>query len=331
MFYLNEGFTINHKHDEMEDKHTFDAPTIVCHFSHRDACRNKTWETIECNHNAKNDHGVDDTHMFQVKLGHDVREAIARFALLHKDLWAPEGQGKTYIVTDLGLAPLPLALPRREEPSMRGGGVGETFRPIPVPSESYIGLTEDFDGFYDQLVHNTLTACGQNAQMACTETWVSVAGILQMRNRYLERQLEELKELHVSVVEDLKWNMEMLARLEDKLDTAEEEKAHALVELGLLKRSMQKEEETTHGRGKREEVPRLANPTPSRKDPANYRPLKLLPWLGIRLSQLSQYQSPRQVSIGSRPSITTQSAQSSSFPEVLLNSSNSQQEPRFPK
>lgn len=259
MVYLNERFAI----DCYADNHVFETPIIVCHFPRGGACDNDTWKTIELNHLKKHGHDSEVTCLFEVEHDHDVRQAIARLGLLDEDSWAPEGQGEMYIVTDQSLMPLPQTSIEEQEPTMRGGGRDEIPAPIQAPSESYAGLAEEFDGIYDQLVRNTLEACVKERPSACIMVWISVVGILRMRNTYLERQLEDLKEMHDSVVEDLKWNINVLARLEEDLHTAEEEKADALMELGFLKKSMERKDERDQYEGKETEAERPANPTPN--------------------------------------------------------------------
>ncbi|KAH5061771.1 hypothetical protein HBI73_205270 [Parastagonospora nodorum] len=260
MVYLNGGFAL----DCCPDKHVSETPIIVCHFLRGDACDNDTWKSIELNHSKKYGHGSEATCLFEVEHDHGVRQAIAQLGLLDEDLWAPEGQGEMYIVTDQSLMPQPQTSIEEQELTMRGGGCAKILTPIQAPSESYTRLAEEFDSIYDQLVRNTLETCGKEQTSACTMAWISVAGILRMRNTYLERQFEDLKEMYNSVVEDLRWNINMLTSLEDELDTAEEEKADALMELGFLNKSMEKREEKDQYKGKEREVQRPANPTPNK-------------------------------------------------------------------
>jgi hypothetical protein len=121
---------------------------------------------------------------------------------------------------------------------MRGGSGTHHGEPIQVLSDEYRGLTEDFDRIYDQLLQSTVEACGQTPPSKCTQAWMHVAQILLYRNRYLERQMEESRELDVSLVEDVQWHMNQLAELEETLETIKEERAAALTELGFSKRRL---------------------------------------------------------------------------------------------
>jgi hypothetical protein len=69
-----------------------------------------------------------------------------------------------------------------------------------------------------------------------TEPWIHIAGLLQLRNAHLERQLSEYKDLYNSAIEDLQWNMDMCADLEESLDLYEDEKIESAVDLGFLKK-----------------------------------------------------------------------------------------------
>lgn len=275
MIYLNEGFTFPSS-IVSDTPNVFTTPIIVCHFPHGGEHHSTTWKRIWQRYRAK--YGPDAISTLRCiysitrtrpAVHHNLRQAIiASDPMLRESiesLWAPEGQGETYIVTDQSLAPQVLIPLVWKEPSMRGGGGVEDLEAIQTPSEVYTGLAEEFDRLYDQLILKTLRSCADGPSSVCIKAWMSVAGILQLRNRYLERQFEEMKEMHGSVVEDLRWNMEMVAALEDKLQTAEEEKANAFVELGFLKKSMKK---GAKDHKKRKEAPRPPNPTPSQEPPS---------------------------------------------------------------
>jgi hypothetical protein len=265
MIYLEDGLNLM-------SSPLFDNPIIVCHFPYGDSHRSATWNLIMRNHKEKHGTRMEGSHLYKVTpnepaLDHELRQAIiSRNPTLHEQIecsFAPEGRSETWIVADQSLAPEPQASLRLRKPTMRGGGGGEDLRHVQVHSEAYVGLVEEFDRLYDQLMLTTLQSCENGPKSICTKAWVSVAKILQLRNRYLERQLEELNEIHGSVVEDVRWNMEMVTTLEDKLQTVEEEKADAFEELGFLRKLMEQKEEKSPGKGK--EPMRPANPTPDQE------------------------------------------------------------------
>jgi cell division protein FtsB len=125
-------------------------------------------------------------------------------------------------------------------PSVRGG-YEHRFDSIPHRFDEYHSLVQDFDNIYSQLLQNTFSVCGR-APPTCTQAWMSAADVLLLRNRYLEQQFEQFRETYDSTVEDLRWNMNALSKLEDEAEVLREEKANALMELGFLKRRLEKEE-----------------------------------------------------------------------------------------
>jgi hypothetical protein len=125
-------------------------------------------------------------------------------------------------------------------PSVRGGGE-HCFESIHHRFDEYHSLAQDFENIYSQLLQNTFSVCGQ-APSTCTQAWMSTADILLLRNRYLEQQFEQFGEMYDSTFEDLRWNMDALSRLEDEAEVLREEKASTLMELGFLKRRLEKEE-----------------------------------------------------------------------------------------
>jgi hypothetical protein len=155
--------------------------------------------------------------------------------------------------------PLDTSLLRSEEhqgvPSVRGGGE-HCFDSNHHRFDEYQSLAQDFDNIYSQLLQNTFSVYGQ-APSTCTQAWMSAADILLLRNRYLEQQFEQFKEMYDSIVEDLRWNMDALSRLEDEAEVLKEEKANAFMELGFLKRRMEKDKHKEH---RSEDVERQLTP-----------------------------------------------------------------------
>jgi hypothetical protein len=142
------------------------------------------------------------------------------------------------------------APPKRHTPipTLRGGAATP-------PSPSYTSLATELDRIYSQLLSNT----SHQLSSERTQAWSSVAGILQLRNAYLETQLAEYEEMYASALQDIKWNVDMCARLEDRLEAYEEEE-RAEVERECLKRTMKQ--------GKQEE-----DDEKDQKEDANNSPL----------------------------------------------------------
>jgi hypothetical protein len=109
-------------------------------------------------------------------------------------------------------------------PDLRGGSSS----PNPNSSNS---RAEEFDRIYARLEAATPTLLP-----SITQSWIHIARLLQLRNAHLERQLSEYKDLYASAIEDLQWNMDMCADLEERLDVCEDEKIESAVQLGFLKK-----------------------------------------------------------------------------------------------
>jgi hypothetical protein len=145
--------------------------------------------------------------------------------------------------------------PQQHIPALRGGGCRSS-------SHSYNSLATEFDRVHTQLLQN---AC-PSPPTAYTQACISVAGILQLRNAHLERQLSEYHEMYASAMQDLQWNVDMCAKLEERLEGVEEEKCRVAIELGFLKRRFAKQDtKETHvdsdGEGKKSEMPRESTDT----------------------------------------------------------------------
>lgn len=117
--------------------------------------------------------------------------------------------------------------------AMRGGyGESSSARHQRFFGDAYSNLAQDFDWLYSRLLHNTLAASGTAPPSACTKAWVSLAGILQLRSAYLERQ-----------VEDLKWHVDVLGAVESDLQGIKDECGATMLELNELKRIMARDKE----------------------------------------------------------------------------------------
>jgi hypothetical protein len=165
-------------------------------------------------------------------------------------------QGDTFIVADQDVAwdtPVTsvirhLSTTIQQVPSMRGGSGGDSeWEPVHSKFDEHCKLAEKFDDVFNRLMQNTVKSCGQSPPSACTQAWMEIASIFQMRNRYLEHQVTDARELNTSLVEDVQWHMRALAELEERVEVMQEEKAAALTELGLLEKSFERVGEACWG------------------------------------------------------------------------------------
>jgi hypothetical protein len=209
MIYLDEGFAIRCLGHKDTCISIFDTQIVICHFRRGGERHRTTWKTIIRNYMERYDTDSPASCLYKIDSNSPALEHSPRQASISRDhklresieyIWALEDQVETWVVADQSLVPETPSALQREEPSMRGGGGGKDLHTDPVHSEAYIGLAEEFDCLYHQLVLNTLRSCGDGPTSVCTKAWMSVAKILQLRNKYLKRQLEELKEMHNSVV-----------------------------------------------------------------------------------------------------------------------------------
>jgi hypothetical protein len=76
-----------------------------------------------------------------------------------------------------------------------------------------------------------------------------IARILQLRNAHLERQLVKYRDLYASAVEDLQWNVDMCAGLEERLRECEDQRIEGVVECAFLKKRLDKLEEDAKKEG----------------------------------------------------------------------------------
>jgi hypothetical protein len=76
------------------------------------------------------------------------------------------------------------------------------------------------------LQHNA-DAGGEEALPTCPDAWMRLANILQLRNSTLEHEVQDLQDTNVSLLEDVEWHIDAIAKLEDTLREAQIERAVA--------------------------------------------------------------------------------------------------------
>lgn len=142
--------------------------------------------------------------------------------------WLSSPDGDTYIVSDFSLEP---AMKDCTLPRLRGGGMDleETHTNVPE------NIADDFERVYDDLLQKNAETCGTLTPSPCTEAWMKLASLLQMRNSYLEHQMREMQEMNESLTEDVHWHLNALNALEEQLREAQIERAIALAEVLDLK------------------------------------------------------------------------------------------------
>lgn len=126
--------------------------------------------------------------------------------------------------------------PKRHSRSMVGisepreirGGASE---PDSNPSHGFDDLADDFENVYRQMLQHNADAGGEEALPTCPDAWMRLANILQLRNSTLEHEVQDLQDTNVSLLEDVEWHIDAIAKLEDALREAHIERAVAFQEV----------------------------------------------------------------------------------------------------
>ncbi|KAF1938971.1 hypothetical protein EJ02DRAFT_514167 [Clathrospora elynae] len=184
--------------------------------------------------------------VYTTQLEYEIKSAIARtwdtmglsWDMLTRGDWSGEGQDNTYIDNDrvFGLSDST----RDQSAAHMRGGRGDSpepsnLEPIQRPSPEHRGFADDFNHIYQQLLHETVDTYCRTPPTECTYAWMRLATVLQTRNRYLERELEEFKEMYYSFVQDVHWQMGTQVELEEQLEAMRADKAVVTEELDSLK------------------------------------------------------------------------------------------------
>jgi hypothetical protein len=202
--------------------------------------------------------GVRELVDYVVKLEEEIgvlEEVLGRFGLMEAadmrngscSCGGLQSPRRTNRGTDSMNSSSPSNRPQNPTPTLRGGGASS---PLPSPSPSP-SLASDFERIYTSLLSGTPATPSPR-----TQSWMHIARILQLRNAHLERQLVEYRDLYASTVEDLQWNVDMCAGLEERLRECEDQRIEGVVECGVLRKrleNMEAEEKDKDTNGKEEE------------------------------------------------------------------------------
>lgn len=174
------------------------------------------------------------TPILSLKHKHSLQNAVEQwrratdFEAGIMDTWSDFRKGDTYIVSQTLSPPHPVT---SHNPLLRGGA--PEFEPVSIEDDR--SFTEDFECIYDDLLKQNAEVRGSSAPSPCTEAWMKLASLLQMRNSYLEYQVRELQEMNESQAEDVNWLVDALDKVEDRLREAQYGRAAALAEVLDLK------------------------------------------------------------------------------------------------
>ncbi|KAI4656442.1 uncharacterized protein J4E79_007996 [Alternaria viburni] len=113
---------------------------------------------------------------------------------------------------------------------IRGGSGYET-----DPSSANEISTNDSSSIFEQLMQEVATLCVGPPTSQRGDFWMTLASVLQTRNCFLERELENFKELNHSLMQDLHWQMDVQVEMEERLEAALAEKDAIAEDLEVLK------------------------------------------------------------------------------------------------
>ncbi|KAI4954326.1 hypothetical protein J4E91_002038 [Alternaria rosae] len=123
---------------------------------------------------------------------------------------------------------------------IRGGSGYET-----DPSFANETSANDPSSIYEPLIQEAATVDANSAPSLRGYSWIALANVLQTRNFFLERELKNFKEINNSLMQDLHWQMDVQAEMEERLEAALAEKNAIAEDLLVLKTRLMYPIETT--------------------------------------------------------------------------------------
>ncbi|KAI4615557.1 uncharacterized protein J4E87_009015 [Alternaria ethzedia] len=113
---------------------------------------------------------------------------------------------------------------------IRGGSGYET-----DPSFQNESAANDSSSVFEQLMQEAAALCVGPPISQRGDFWMTLANVLQTRNCFLERELENFKELNHSLIQDLHWQMDVQVEMEERVEAALVEKNAIAEDLEVLK------------------------------------------------------------------------------------------------
>jgi len=144
--------------------------------------------------------------------------------------WNFDGdEGEMYMVNDNNLF---LTNRTREVAGaqIRGGSGYET-----DPSFQNESAANDPSSMFEPLMQEAATLCVGPPASQRGDFWMTLANVLQTRNCFLERELENFKELNHSLMQDLRWQMDVQVEMEERVEAVLVEKNAIAEDLEVLK------------------------------------------------------------------------------------------------
>jgi hypothetical protein len=149
-----------------------------------------------------------------------------------------EDQGDMYIVNDNNLF---LTNRTREVagPHFRGGSGDEpdpsVHAPIQIPHQANADEVNNISEWLTQEAATPYLDCASSRR---GHSWMTLASVLHTRNCFLERELDNFKEINQGLVEDLNWQMDAQLEMEERLKAAVAEKNAIADDFRVLRRHL---------------------------------------------------------------------------------------------
>ncbi|KAI4652353.1 hypothetical protein J4E93_002554 [Alternaria ventricosa] len=187
------------------------------------ACGNGHWQEVAI-------HKIQSKQVFKSAIASWWETMGLSWNVLTGGVWNFDGdEGDMYMVNDNNLF---LTNRTRDVAGaqLRGGSDYET-----DPSFQNESAANESSSMFEQLMQEAATLCVGPPTSQRGDFWMTLANVLQTRNYFLERELENFKELNHSLMQDLHWQMDVQVEMEERLDTALAEKDAIAEELEVLK------------------------------------------------------------------------------------------------
>ncbi|KAI4688900.1 uncharacterized protein J4E84_004832 [Alternaria hordeiaustralica] len=187
------------------------------------ACGNGHWQEVAI-------HKIQSKHVFKSAIASWWKTMGLSWNVLTGGDWNFDGdEGDMYMVNDNNLF---LTKRTREVAGaqIRGGSGYET-----DPSFANESSANDSSSMFEQLMQEAATLCVGPPTSQRGDFWMTLANVLQTRNCFLERELENFKELNHSLMQDLHWQMDVQVEMEERVEAALVEKNAIAQDLEVLK------------------------------------------------------------------------------------------------
>ncbi|KAI4714999.1 hypothetical protein J4E89_000684 [Alternaria sp. Ai002NY15] len=187
------------------------------------ACGNGHWQEVAI-------HKIQSKQVFKHALASWWETMGLSWDILTGGDWNFDGdEGEMYMVNDNNLF---LTNRTREVAGaqIRGGSGYETDSSFANESSA-----NDSSSMFEQLMQEAATLCVGPPTSQRGDFWMTLANLLQTRNCFLERELENFKELNHSLIQDLHWQTDVQVEMEERLEAALAEKDAIAEDLEALK------------------------------------------------------------------------------------------------